>query len=315
MAPRRILIADDHAAVRRNIRSVLESHREWIVCGEEIDGQDAVEQARRLTPDVVLLDMTRPKLNGLAAAGEIRRAAPAAQILILTTHDWNQMEAEIRRAGAAGVVFKSDADESLLRTIESLPVPESAIHLGGSVVDEHRHIAAFFGSEQERYRVLSPFIAEGLAEGEKALHIIDPRECELHVRRLKEAGIDVGRAESERRLELLPWEKATLRERKFDRRAMLALIEQLFSDASAEGFPRMRLIGHMEWALQDLPGVDDLIAFEAEVNHIVPNYPDVAVCAYDVTKFRGDVIIGAIRAHPAILIDGALHDNPFYQPA
>ena len=77
----------------------------------------------------------------------------------------------------------------------------------------------------------------------------------------------------------------------------------------------MRFIGHMEWALQDLPGVDDLIAFEAEVNHIVPNYPDVAVCAYDVTKFRGDVVIGAIRAHPAILIDGALHDNPFYKPA
>src|SRR5437588_645295 len=81
----------------------------------------------------------------------------------------------------------------------------------GSVVDEHRHIAAFFSSEKERYRVLSPFIAEGLAEGEKALHIIDPGERELHVRRLMEAGIDVGRAESQRRLELLPWEKATLR--------------------------------------------------------------------------------------------------------
>ena len=314
MARRRILIADDHAVVRRSIRALLQSHSEWIVCGEASDGRDAVEQARRFRPDVVLLDVSMPKLNGLEAAREIRRAAPDAQLIVLTMHAFDQMAAEVRRAGASSLVLKSEADDSLIRAIESLPAPENAIHLGGSVVGD-RHIAAFFASVEERYRVLSPFIAEGLAEGEKALHIIDPRQRELHLRRLKEAGIDVGRAESERRLELLPWEKATLRERKFDRRAMLALIEQLFSDASAEGFPRMRLIGHMEWALQDLPGVDDLIAFEAEVNHIVPNYPDVAVCAYDVTKFRGDVIIGAIRAHPAILIDGALHDNPFYQPA
>jgi len=314
MTARRILIADDHAAVRRGIRALLEWHGEWTVCGEASDGNEAIEQARRFRPDVVLLDMTMPNLNGLQAVREIKRVAPAAQVLMLTMHASDQLAQEVRRAGAAGVIFKSQADESLIAAIESLPLAMSAIHLGSSVVDDRRHIAAFFASDGERDRVLSPFIAEGLTKGEKALHIIDPGERELHVHRLIEAGIDVDRAEAERRLEFLPWEKSTLRNGEFNRRAMLALIEQLFSDASAEGFPRMRFIGHMEWALQDLPGVNDLIAFESEVNHIVPNYPNVAVCAYDVTKFRGDVIVDAIRVHPAILIGGALHDNPFYAP-
>ena len=309
MARRRILIADDHAVVRRSIRALLQSHSEWIVCGEASDGRDAVEQARRFRPDVVLLDVSMPKLNGLEAAREIRRAAPDAQLIVLTMHAFDQMAAEVRRAGASSLVLKSEADDSLIRAIESLPAPENAIHLGGSVVGD-RHIAAFFASVEERYRVLSPFIAEGIAEGEKALHIIDPPERELHVRHLMEGGIDVARAEAEHRLELLSWEETVFREGRFDRHAMVALLEQLFSDASAEGFPRVRAVVHMEWALQDRPGVNDLAAHEGHLSDVLPNYPDVVICAYDLTKFSGGVVVDVLRAHPAALIGGALRDNP-----
>src|SRR6266550_6654332 len=250
MSALRILIADDHAVVRRSIRSLLESHAQWRVCGEAADGEEAVEEADRLKPDVVLLDVSMPKLNGLEAARRIRRRVPTAQLLVLTMHDFDQLPDEARRAGALDVVIKSDADRSLIGAIESLRGPDRAIPLAGSFVRRQRHIAAFFHSEKERYRVLAPFIADGLAVGERALHIIDPPDRDLHVRRLKEAGVDVSEAEGRDQLLFLPWEKANLREGRFDQHAMTVLLQQIFSDGSAQGYPLTRAVAHMEWTLQ-----------------------------------------------------------------
>src|SRR6185436_6623165 len=140
----RILIADDHAAVRRSVRTLLESHAEWIVCGEAADGEEAVERVAQLQPDVVLLDLEMPKLNGLQAARRIRDRAPKVQILVLTMHDSPSLDDEARRAGARAVVAKSDAGQLLLEAIASLQSPDLAIPLAGSVVREQRHIAAFF---------------------------------------------------------------------------------------------------------------------------------------------------------------------------
>lgn len=312
MSALRILIADDHAAVRRGIRHLLESHPGWTICAEAADGREAVEWARRFRPDVVLLDVSMPKLNGLEAARQIRQVAPHAQLVILTTHVADQLADEVRRAGAAVVVVKTYADDVLIPTIEALPAPEYDIHLGGTTLDGHHHIAALFDSEVERYGVLSPFIAEGLAAGDKALHIINPPDRELHVRQLSEHGIDVDAAEAEGRLELLAWEETYFRDGHFDRHAMSALVEELLTDTPAEGFPRLRAIAHMEWALEDRPGVKDLVEYETQLNGILPNYPDVVICAYDITKFGAQAIVGVIRAHPAVLIAGELRENPFY---
>jgi DNA-binding NarL/FixJ family response regulator len=311
MAAHRILIADDHAAVRRSIRSLLESDPEWKVCGEATNGREAVEQAKRLRPDVVLLDMTMPELNGLEATRRILKDAPETQVLVLTTHQSDELADEVRRAGAKGIVLKSNAQETLAAAIESLR--KMAIHLAGSVVGRHRHIGAFFFSEAERYRVLAPFVAEGLAQGEKAFHIIKPGR-EHHIRWLQEAGIDVDRAQAPRQAEFVPWEDAPLRQGHFDQREMLRFLRETLSEASAQGFPRSRLIGHMEWALEDRPGVHDLVEFEARVNSLPLNPDDVLTCAYDLTKFSGDVIVDAMRTHPAVIIGGSLYDNPFYVP-
>src|SRR5947207_10687202 len=262
----RILIADDHAPVRRSIRSLVESHAQWRVCGEAADGEEAVEEADRLKPDIVLLDVSMPKLNGLEAARRIRQSVPTAQLLVLTMDSSDQLPEEARRAGAGEVVMKSDADRSLIEAIESLRAPDRAIPLAGSVIRQWRHVAAFFGSEEERYRVLAPFIADGLAVGDKALHIIDPQDRDWHTRRLTEAGIDVSSAEARQQLLLLPWEKACLREGRFDQHAMTSLLRRILSDGSAQGYPLTRAIAHMEWALQDRPGVHDLIASEARCN-------------------------------------------------
>jgi DNA-binding NarL/FixJ family response regulator len=310
----RILIADDHAAVRRGIRSLLESHGQWNVCGEAADGEEAVEEAGRLRPDVVLLDVSMPKLNGLEAARQIRRSVPAAQFLVLTMHGSDQLPEEARRAGVRKIVMKSDADRSLIGAIESLRAPEREIPLAGSIVRQWRHIAAFFHSEEERYRVLAPFISDGLAVGEKALHIINPPDRDRHVRRLTGAGIDVSGAEARHQLLLLPWDKVYLRDGRFDQHAMIGLLRRLLDDGSAEGYPLTRGIAHMEWALQDRSGVHDLVEYEARLNDVLAEYDDVVICAYDLTKFTGELILDVLRSHPMIIIAGSLRENPFYAP-
>lgn len=116
----RILIADDHEIARRGIRALLESHPGWQVCGEAKDGRETVELARTLNPDLVLLDIAMPNLNGLEATRHILAASPNTAVLILTMHDSDQVVREVLRAGARGFLLKSDAGRDLVAAVEAL---------------------------------------------------------------------------------------------------------------------------------------------------------------------------------------------------
>jgi DNA-binding NarL/FixJ family response regulator len=118
--PLRILVVDDHAVVRRGVRSLLESHEGWEVCGEATTGRDAVEQSRRLRPDVVVMDLSLPELNGLDATRQILKDAPNTEVLVLTMHHSEELAREVLQAGARGYVLKADADESLITAVDSL---------------------------------------------------------------------------------------------------------------------------------------------------------------------------------------------------
>ena len=120
MSPIRILIADDHEIFRRGLRSLLESHAEWEVCGEATDGQDAVEQAQELNPDVVVLDITMPRLNGLEAAQLIRNSAPRSKMVILSQHEPSLMRQAALSAGASAYVTKSEVSRELMIAIEGM---------------------------------------------------------------------------------------------------------------------------------------------------------------------------------------------------
>jgi DNA-binding NarL/FixJ family response regulator len=116
----RILVVDDHAVVRRGVRSLLESHDGWEVCGEATNGRDAVEQSRRLRPDVVVMDLSLPELNGLDATRQILKSAPGIEVLVLTMHHSEALARDVLQAGARGYVMKSDADENLIAAVDSL---------------------------------------------------------------------------------------------------------------------------------------------------------------------------------------------------
>jgi DNA-binding NarL/FixJ family response regulator len=119
VTPVRLLIADDHEVVRHGVRAVLERQSGWAVCGEARTGREAVAKAVDLQPDVVILDISMPELNGLEATRQIRRLVPA-KILVLTVHEADQVVTEVLDAGAHGYVLKADAGRTLVAAVRAL---------------------------------------------------------------------------------------------------------------------------------------------------------------------------------------------------
>lgn len=120
MKPLRILIADDHDLIRRGIKSLLQTHDGWEVCGEAQTGREAVSLAEELKPDVVVLDISMPDLNGMEAAKRIRKSSSSVEILMLSMHFSDQLIREIVEAGVRGYIVKSDSDRDLIVAVETL---------------------------------------------------------------------------------------------------------------------------------------------------------------------------------------------------
>ena len=121
----RILVADDHEVIRRGIRALLSAGRDCEICGEAVDGQDAVEKAHKLHPDLIIMDVSMPNLNGLEATRMIRRSLPETHILILTQHDSQEIMRQAFNAGARGFVVKSSVAHDLLNAVEAAKRGES----------------------------------------------------------------------------------------------------------------------------------------------------------------------------------------------
>jgi DNA-binding NarL/FixJ family response regulator len=159
----RILVADDHEVVRQGLRALLETEPGLEVCGEARDGREAVKEARRLRPDVVIVDFSMPGLNGLEVTRQIRKALAQTEVLVLTAYDSEQLARAVLGAGALGYVLKSDAERDLVTAVESL----------------HRR-RPFFTSRVARM-VLEGYLqfVPQTSPGGESLHPLTPREREI----------------------------------------------------------------------------------------------------------------------------------------
>ena len=127
MNPLRILVADDHEALRMGVRALISHQDGWQVCGEAANGEEAIAKVRDLSPDVIILDLTMPLVNGFEAAAEIRRIAPFTKIIFYSVHD---VPVIAREVGADVFVSKSSAAEVLVSTIERVAHQSRKSHLG-----------------------------------------------------------------------------------------------------------------------------------------------------------------------------------------
>jgi MEDS: MEthanogen/methylotroph, DcmR Sensory domain len=189
-----------------------------------------------------------------------------------------------------------------------------SIPFAGSQLGESRHVCAFFHSDEEAYRVLLPFIAEGFTCNHKAVHVVNPGQDHAHRRRLVEAGIDLESAEKRGQFELQVNTDAYLRDGRFDPDRMLEVFEGVASGNIGGEFPLSRVVCQMEWAAERVECIDQLIEFESRVNEVWERHEDVVICAYNLGKFSGDTVIEIMRTHPMVIIGGILQENPFYVP-
>jgi DNA-binding NarL/FixJ family response regulator len=134
----RILLVDDHPIVRQGLKTLLEGHAGWAVIGEAADGAEAVAKAKDLNPDVMVLDVTMPRMNGLEACRLLRQERPGLEILFVTQHDSPQMMREALEAGARGYVVKSNAARDLLAAVDAVSQHRVFTALNGRNVAELR---------------------------------------------------------------------------------------------------------------------------------------------------------------------------------
>jgi hypothetical protein len=188
------------------------------------------------------------------------------------------------------------------------------VHLAGCEIGCSCHACAFFHTEDQFYKVLLPFIRDGFAAGDRAVHIVDPAKRQRHLQTLSAAGIDPERSQETRQLEVRRWEEAYLRDGHFDQDAMLALIQEVLEDGRRQNFPMTRLVANMAWALEDRPGVTDIVEYESRLNYILPNYNDTVVCTYDLGQFSASAVMDILRTHPMAIVGEVMQENPFYTP-
>lgn len=185
------------------------------------------------------------------------------------------------------------------------------IHLGGEEIPHAGHICAFFDSRAEKYKVLAPYLAEGIASGDRIINVVDAKDREAHLRTLAAAHVPVEGAIDRGQYQLLTAEETYLRDGVVKLDDMLQLLRDALESAEREG-TCIRTCGEMNWIGRSSMPTEEVMAYEARVNEFVPTYQCTLVCVYDVAILRSGMVADILATHPSAIINGRLRKNPVY---
>jgi CheY-like chemotaxis protein len=300
----RLLIVDDNGHFLDAARHLLEREGARVV-GVASTSSEALRLAGELRPDVILLDVDLCEESGFEVARRFA-AGNHAPVVLISAYPEAEFADLVQASPAVGFVSKSDlsmqAVSDLLRTRGGA--------ISGLQLTQGDHVCAFYFGAKERDDILLPYLREGVRKGQKCIGVVDgvePTEVVVNL------GVDAEEAIRSRQLELLHSRDAYLRTRRFDTREMIDFFDGAVGPAMRSGqYACARVVGEMSWSLQDVPGVDQLIDYESEVNDFVPRYAQVVLCMYDLERFGGELVSGLLRTHPKILLGGLVIENPHY---
>ena len=185
----------------------------------------------------------------------------------------------------------------------------SSVGVAGVELAPGDHVCAFYPSIPERDEILLPYLSEGLQSGEKCIAVLDAEYGPSIADDLYAQAAAGSPGDS---LELYTTRDTYLADGGFETQAMLSFWEQAVSDAMTGGFSFARIAGEMTWALSNLPGVEELVEYEAELNRFLPRFPQVILCLYELDRFDGEVLVDVLKTHPKVLIGDTLLANPYY---
>jgi len=188
-----------------------------------------------------------------------------------------------------------------------MPTRSRAARLGGADLGRQRHVAGLFEGPEDMTAVLVPFVVESLERGDRVIDIVEGREAYLE--RLA-SEIDVSGAVESSQLDIRTWDESYLANGGFSGSRMLAYIRRSLREGAQLGFSTTRVIGDMQWAHDDVPGVNELVDYESELDTIVARPRVSVVCAYDTRRHSASRIAAILAIHPATLVGGRLRQGP-----
>jgi hypothetical protein len=180
---------------------------------------------------------------------------------------------------------------------------------GADEFRHQRHVCALVDGTADAEATLLPIVLDGVALHERAVHFIDGRDRERHLLSLQTAGLDTESALDDGSLRVYAWDETYLREGRFDPARMTAYVRETLAEGRALGFSRTRLIGFMEWALEDAPGVNGILDYEARLQVAMRLLPDLVICVYDIRRHPQSILLETTMAHPSALIGGVLRSG------
>jgi hypothetical protein len=174
------------------------------------------------------------------------------------------------------------------------------------------HVCAFYRGLSERDEILIPYLREGLLAGDKCICVVDATDPDA-VLALLTGEIELRDPLARHQIDVLSSRQTYLRGGAFCPQTMLDFWHESVGGALREPeFSFARAVGEMTWALRDMPGADELVSYESELNRYLPQYPQVILCLYDLERFSGELVVDIMKTHPKVLVGGAVVENPYY---